>query len=74
MTGFWRSVYYYLNWSYDERRSNRQRHLKYICNKELLLTDKDKLLGKINYDPKINESNDIRISKRIKYSKKRKKN
>ncbi len=38
MAGFWRGLYYYLNWEYHSENDawdNHQKHLKYLCCKEL---------------------------------------
>lgn len=50
MAGFWRAVYYYMDWEYHSKNDivfdDRQKHLKYLCCKQIRETDFDKLLGK----------------------------
>ena len=47
MVGFWRSLYYYMGWEYHSKNDefdDRQKHLKYLCCKQIRDTDFDKLL------------------------------
>ena len=51
MTGFWRMMYGLIGMEYTSKNvpCQRQKHLKYLCNKELLQTDIQYLLLQISF-------------------------
>ncbi len=58
MTGYWRSLYYYIGWEYPEKKivyDYRQRHLKYLSTQQLRKSDVKKLLKKRNNVKKFDE-------------------
>lgn len=43
--GFWRSLYYYMEWEYHSENDNwdeRQKHLKHLCTKQIETLDINK--------------------------------
>jgi hypothetical protein len=62
MTGFWRSIYGLLGWSYWDEWSPRQRHLKYECCKQI---ERSKLiLKKPSVDVDANKFVENKVSKK----------
>ena len=48
---FWRSLFELMAWDYYDKWSDRQRHLKYVCCKQIKETkDIQKILKKRNND------------------------